>query len=246
MAFLSISGQALRASGVGQNTDVSNIRLFYNRKRCPSIKYTGEMKMKNMLVAYTTNSGTTEEMARVIATELGKDGTTVDVRRLEEVTSIEPYSAVVIGAPMILGWHRAASRFVKAHQQALSRVPVAYFISAMSLTKTNQSSVKGVSIYADPGLVKLPRDANRLGLRERYTAMTNYAGQPLKAAPLVKPVSVGIFGGKLEFHRLKLLQVLFVMLVIRAPQGSLHNWPAVRQWATNVSTAFSAQRAATV
>jgi hypothetical protein len=32
-------------------------------------------------------------------------------------------------------------------------------------------------------------------------------------------------------YRLKLLQAMFVMLILRAPMGSLQNLPAVRQWA---------------
>ena len=190
--------------------------------------------MKKILVAYATNSGTTMEVATAIAEELGRDGSQVDVRKLEDVTAVESYSAVVIGAPMIVGWHRGAVNFVKRHQQALSRVPVAYFIMAMSLTKTNPQSAGTVPIYADPGFVKPPKNANRLSLKERYTALSNYASQPLKAAPLVKPVSIGIFGGKLELYRLKFLQVLFVLLMFRAQMGSLLNWPVIRQWAAQV------------
>jgi menaquinone-dependent protoporphyrinogen IX oxidase len=47
---------------------------------------------------------------------------TVEVHRLEEVTDLALYAAVVIGAPMILGWHRAAQKFVKRHAAALSHV----------------------------------------------------------------------------------------------------------------------------
>ncbi len=70
--------------------------------------------MNKILVAYTTNSGTTEEVAQAIGEELGKRGNAVDVRRLEEVTSLEGYQAVVVGAPMILGWHRAAREIREA------------------------------------------------------------------------------------------------------------------------------------
>jgi menaquinone-dependent protoporphyrinogen IX oxidase len=142
---------------------------------------------------------------------------------------------------MILGWHRAAASFVKKHQQALRRVPVAYFITAMSLTQVNDDHMGIAPTYVDPGLAKPPKNAKRLSLRERYTAVTNYVSQPLKAAPLVKPVSIGIFGGKLEIYRLKLLQMLFVLLILRAQTGSLHNWPAIRQWAAQVGTMLANQ-----
>jgi len=192
------------------------------------------MQTKKVLVAYTTNAGTTADVAQAVGEELGKDGAQVDVRRLEEVTSIEPYVAVVVGGPMIMGWHRAATNFVKKHQQALSRVPVAYFITAMNLTQTGETSIDAIPVSVDPDLAKPPKNANRLTLRERYARTQNYLRPVLKAAPLVKPVSVGFFGGKLAFYRLKLWQVLFVMLVIRAEPGGSHNWPFIREWASSL------------
>jgi len=52
----------------------------------------------------------------------------------------------------------------------------------------------------------------------------------LKAAPTVKPVSIGLFKGRLEFYRLKILPLLFTMLVIRAQPGDFRNWPVIRAW----------------
>jgi menaquinone-dependent protoporphyrinogen oxidase len=69
--------------------------------------------MKKILVAYATNSGTTADVARTIGEELQKSGSQVEVLPLEKVTDVEAYEALVIGAPMILGWHRAALRFLR-------------------------------------------------------------------------------------------------------------------------------------
>ena len=203
--------------------------------------------MMTLLVTYTTNSGSTEDVARAIAKELGQDGAQVDVRRLEEVTNLEPYSAVVIGAPMILGWHRSAQNFVKRNQQALSRVPVADFMTAMSLTQTNEKQVEATPVYVDSELAKQPGNAKRMSLRERYARTANYVRPALKAAPSVKPVSIGLFGGKLEMFRLKPLQMLFVMLVVRAQTGDFRNWTAIKEWATSLRPALlkGERRAAT-
>ncbi len=192
----------------------------------------------NVLVAYATNSGSTEEVAQAIAEELGRDGAQVDVRRLEEVTNLQPYSAVVIGAPMIVGWHRAALGFVKKHRQALSRVPVAYFFTAMSLTQTDEHCIGATPIHVDSNLAKMPHNPKRLSLHERYSTPSNYLGPALKAAPSVKPVSAGFFGGKLEMFRLKLLQMLFVMLIIRAQPGDYRDWTFIRAWATQLRIAL--------
>ena len=191
-------------------------------------------QMQKVLVAYTTNAGTTEEVAAVIGEELSKDGVQVDVRRLEEIADLESYTAVVIGGPMIMGWHRAAVKFVNKHQQALSQVQVAYFLTAMSLTQTGETSIGAIPICIDPMLAKAPQNANRLGLKERYATVANYLRPVLRSAPQVKPVSIALFGGKLEFYRLKLLQMLFVLLVIQAQPGDRRNWPVIREWAAGL------------
>jgi menaquinone-dependent protoporphyrinogen IX oxidase len=164
----------------------------------------------------------------------------VDVRRLEEVAGLEAYRAVVVGAPMIMGWHRAAVKFVKRNQRALSRVPVAYFFTARSLTLTGETAVDGIPVSVDATLAKPPRAAHRLSFRERYATVTNYLRPVLKAAPLVRPLNAAFFCGKLEMYRLKPLQMLFVLLVIQAVPGGVHNWPFIREWAAGLRPEFSA------
>jgi len=192
------------------------------------------MQMKSVLIAYATNAGSTAKVAQVIGEELGRDGAQVHVCRLEEVTGLGSYDAVVVGAPMIMGWHGAAIKFVKKYQPALSHKPVAFFLTAMNLTQTGEKSIGTIPIYVDPALAKPPKDAKRLSLKERYATVAHYLRPVLEAAPLVKPVSVGLFGGKLELYRLPLLQMLFVLLVIQAQPGDSRNWTAIRDWAATL------------
>jgi hypothetical protein len=121
----------------------------------------------------------------------------------------------------------------------LNRVSVAYFFMAMSLTRTGETSVQGIPVVIDPRLAKPPKNAGRLSFRERCATVANYLRSALKIAPLVRPVSVGFFGGKLELYRLKLLPMLFVMLIIQAQPGDLRNWPVIRQWAAGLRTGLS-------
>jgi menaquinone-dependent protoporphyrinogen IX oxidase len=195
--------------------------------------------MEKILVAYTTNAGSTAEAAQAVSEELGREGAQVEVRRLEEVKDLTPYTAVVVGAPMIVGWHRAALSFVKKHQRALSQMRVAYFLTAMSLTQTDEKSVDGVPLCIDAEVAQPPKVANRLSFKERYATPANYVRPMLKAAPGLKPVSVGCFGGKLEMFRLPLLQMLFVLIVIQAQPGDKRNWPLIREWAAGLRAELS-------
>jgi menaquinone-dependent protoporphyrinogen oxidase len=196
------------------------------------------MTTPKILVAYTTNAGTTTQAAQAVSEGLSSNGAQVEVRRLEEVTDLTPYTAVVIGAPMIMGWHRAATKFVKQHCNALSRMPVAYFFMARSLTQTGETQVEGVPLIIDPKLSQPPQQADRLSYRERYATVGNYLRPALKAAPQVKPVSAGFFGGRLDLHRLKLWQKLFVLFIIQAQPGGSINVQFIREWAAGLGNAL--------
>src|SRR5512143_3621112 len=99
--------------------------------------------MKKILVAYATNSGSTTEVARVIGEELRKTGIQVDVLSVAEISQLSGYDAMVVGAPMILGWHRQALRFLRKNRGALKHLPLAVFVTCMSLTKTGETVIRG-------------------------------------------------------------------------------------------------------
>lgn len=190
--------------------------------------------MTKILVAYATNAGSTEDVARAVGEELGKNGAQVEVSQIEAVGSVEGYDAVVLGAPMIMGWHRAAVRFVKQHQHELSKIQVAYFLTAMRLTGSGDGNVHGVPVYLDPGLAKPPQNPKRLSFKERYASVENYLRPVLKAAPGVKPLRVGFFGGKLNLFPLSWWQKLFVILIVQAQPGEFRNWSFIREWAAGL------------
>ena len=159
--------------------------------------------MPRILVAHATMAGSTAEVARVVGEELARSGAQVDVLPLEAVTDLEAYDAVVVGGPMILGWHRAATRFLKQHRPAWQRRPLAVFVMAMSLTRTGETSVDGAQVFVDDQLPKPPQAGGRLSFRERYARLANYVRPILAAAGPAKPVDIGLFGGRLEYGRLK-------------------------------------------
>ncbi len=190
---------------------------------------------KKVMVAYTTNAGSTTEVAEAIAKTLGQGGAQTDVRRIKEVTDVKSYDAVIVGGPMMMGWHKEAVNFLGNHQQELSQMPVAYFLTALRLTKTSETSPGGLSVYLDPALVKTPKNENKLSFTEKLDTVASYLGPVLRKAPLVKPVSVGFFAGKLDFSKLNIFQKLFIKLIFRAEAGDFRNWEAIRQWTASLN-----------
>jgi menaquinone-dependent protoporphyrinogen oxidase len=194
--------------------------------------------MNKILVAYATMAGSTVEVAQAVGEEIAKSGAQVDVLPISEIADLKGYDGVVVGGPMIMGWHRQALGFIKKHRAALQQVPLAAFVMAMSLTQTGETNVDGVLVYVDEDLPKPPVDEERLNFREGYAQLTKYLRPIIKATRPAKPVSIGVFGGRLEYGRLKWWAVLFVMLIIQAPAGDRRNWEAIRTWAAELPTAF--------
>ncbi len=137
---------------------------------------------------------------------------------------------------MIMGWHHSAVSFVKKHEQELSKITVAYFLTAMSLTKYNQQKLGETLVFVDPKLAKSPKNGNRPSYKERYATVEKYLQPVLQAAPEVRPVSVGFFGGKLDLSRLNWWQKLFVQQIIRARPGDYRNWPFIKEWSARLGS----------
>lgn len=83
-----------------------------------------------ILVAYATKYGSTAESARMLAEMLHRDGLRAEVRPVNEVTELQPYSAVVVAAALYMGrLHKDARRFLTAWREELERVPVALMVA---------------------------------------------------------------------------------------------------------------------
>jgi menaquinone-dependent protoporphyrinogen oxidase len=198
--------------------------------------------MNKILVAYATMAGSTAEVAQVVGEELAKSGFQVDVLPIGVIKDLKDYDGVVVGGPMIMGWHRGASSFLKKHREVFKRIPLAVFVTAMSLTRSGDMTLDGTPVCVDENLPKPPVKEGHLTFKERYATLSNYLRPVIRAAHPAKPASIGVFGGRLEYGRLKWWAVLFAMLVIQAPAGERRNWALIRAWAASLPGAWSQQR----
>ena len=168
------------------------------------------MTSQKILVAYASQTGSTAEIAEAIAKTLAESGAEVDVRRMQTVTDLSPYRAVVAGSA-IQGakWLPEAMRFLKTHRQALSQKPFAAFQVCITLGMKNAANYRqGVETWMDP------------------------------VRALVRPVSEGFFAGRMDFKRLPLtFNALMLRLAVSVgilPNGDHRDWNAIRAWAQSL------------
>jgi menaquinone-dependent protoporphyrinogen oxidase len=193
-----------------------------------------------VLLVCATRHGSTLEVADAVAEELRAAGHEVDQRLAAEAPGPAGYNAVVVGGPMIMGWHRRAVRYVKKHRGELERLPTALFITAASLTETGETDIQGVPIVQDPWLAKAPRDAAKLRYKERHALPQHYLGAVLKKAAPVRPRSVAFLAGSLDLTTMNLFEKVFVLLVVGATPGDGRNWKVIREWGAGLGEVLRA------
>jgi menaquinone-dependent protoporphyrinogen oxidase len=117
--------------------------------------------VKNVLVAYASKRGSTAEIAEAIAEELRECGLVVDCVPADQVATVEPYDAVVLGSAVyIKHWRGDARRFLRHNADGLSRRSFWVFSSG---------PVGEGSDEIEQGWVEPPRIVERveaLGVRE--------------------------------------------------------------------------------
>jgi menaquinone-dependent protoporphyrinogen IX oxidase len=190
--------------------------------------------MKNILITYTTNAGSTADVAEMVRQAIQNNAFQVEVKPISEVKDLTHYDAIIIGAPMIVGWHRDAKKFLRAHREELSHKLFACYLTAMSLTKTRETDIDGVPVQVDPGLAQEPHNPKRLSPKELYALPRNYVHPILKSVSPAKPVGVGLFGGSLNLFSLSWPARIFVLLAIRAKPGDIRDEAFIKNWAVNL------------
>ena len=163
-----------------------------------------------ILVTYASRLGATAGVAEAIGKTLTDNGAQVEVWRMEEVTDLTPYSAVVAGsATRDKQWLPEAMQFIQTHQAALRQKPFAAFLVCMTLAmKDGEKYRPHVATWLDP------------------------------VRALVKPMSEGLFAGVLDIgqissfsDRLKFrVSVLFGVW----QEGDHRDWNAIRDWAARL------------
>lgn len=163
-----------------------------------------------ILVTYASRTGSTAEIAQAIGKTLAENGAQVDVRPMQEVKDLAPYSAVVAGSAIRDSkWLPEAVQFIQAHRAELAQKRFAEFTVCITLAMSNG---------------------------EQYRAGVMNWVAPVRA--LVRPVSEGFFPGMLDFSKppvnLDTLQMRLAVAMRIFPRDDRRDWNAVRVWAESI------------
>ncbi len=164
----------------------------------------------SILVTYATRYGSTQEVAGFIAETLRSAGQSADVEPMREVSTLDAYAAVVLGAPLYIGkWHEDVQRFLAQQQNALMQRPVAVF--ALGPLSTAEGEMQGTRQQLDKELGKYP---------------------------WLKPAALALFIGKYEPAKLnfghKVLAALPASPLHGLPASDNRDWDAIRAWAADL------------
>ena len=164
-----------------------------------------------VLVGYASSSGSTQEVAEVVAAILREQGVEVDLRPIREVRTLAGYSAVVLGAPLYMfHWHKDARHFLARYQSVLvGSLPIAIFAGG-PIGDSDEQAWQDIRGNLNQELAKFPR---------------------------LQPVSVQLIGGKFDPAKLRFPYNLLPALR-HMPASDLRDWTAIRAWASTLTEKF--------
>lgn len=168
-------------------------------------------RKKKILVTYASEHGSTQEIAVFIAKTLSSDELSVDMMSVDSVRGVEQYAQVIIGSPIQYDtWREEAKVFLNRYETELSKKPVAYFFTCLTLVKKSAKTKKQAQGYADKLLA--------LNLN-------------------VQPQYIGQFAGVLDYSKFSLAfrflaRIMFTILGVK--EGDYREWSSIMKWSNNI------------
>ncbi len=171
----------------------------------------GTTNAPKILVTYASMYGSTGDVANAIGKALCRNGAHVDVQHLKNISEVKGYHAVVVGSAIRSSrWLPEAIEFVEGHRKTLGDMPVAYFLSCLTLSQSSEETHKKAMAFLDP-------------LRN--------------TVPEVKPVGIGLFAGVLDYSKMSFPMRLIMKRKMKqrsVEEGDYRNWDSIRTWASGL------------
>jgi menaquinone-dependent protoporphyrinogen oxidase len=159
---------------------------------------------RRILVAYATQCGSTEEIARVVFRDLVARGCSGDVASVGQVKSVFGYDSILVGSAVhYYHWLPEAVDFVNRYRTGLSRVPNAFFTVHFLNTGNDDDSKRKRLSYLDD------------------------------VRAIVKPGAEVYFAGKLDTSKLGFFDRIGCRLMGMHDEDK-RDWNAIHAWANSV------------
>ena len=164
----------------------------------------------NLLITYGSWADGTKGTAIEMSERLKQlPGLSVDVQPAKVVKNLKPYQAVIIGTGARMGGlHPSVVNFVVRHEKVLKEIPSAFFISCLTMKEDTPDNRDTVTAYMDI-------------LKQRVRSY--------------KPVSVGLFGGVIDYNKLPFYMRFFFQKTDDLAEGDYRDWDKILQWAEDVT-----------
>lgn len=169
-----------------------------------------------ILVAYASRRGATQETAARIAGRLAEAGVSAELRRVDEVETLDGYDAVVFGAPVYdQSWPPEANDFVAEFRITLSARPL-WLFSVGSFGDTKR--LIGPLTHNEPrGIAEIRSD--------------------------LQPRDYRVFQGVIRKHQWPFWSRLFFH-AFGGRFGDHRDWPTIDAWADRIAVSLPRPRSA--
>ena len=168
----------------------------------------------NVLVAYASRHGATQEIGQRIAERLRAAGLEAEAQPVTAVRDVAAYQAYVIGSAVYLGhWQQEAAEFVRHNHRLLRR--------------------RSTWLFSSGPLGPVPSEAE--GLDQRAAPVPNEVGEFRKA---IRSRGARVFSGALNPGELGFLaRAIRVLPTGRAllPAGDFRDWRDIDGWADGIA-----------
>ena len=182
------------------------------------------MELKT-LIAYGTRYGATASTSEEIAKVLREEGFNVRVvnAKEEKIRDINEYELIIVGSGMQMGkWTGEAEDFLKKFQKEFADKKIALFVSSMKTVSEREGKTEEVA------------ESRKVALEDKV------------AEYRLKPISLGFFGGVLDYNKMGfLMRKTMGWLKPQLERDGfketepgvydLRDWDEIRNWATELA-----------
>ena len=207
IAGLTLGASTLACGGLGYAATQAAPKPQAAQVETPSFTFgKADTMKKTVLVAYATRTGSTVGVAAAIGEAIAGRGYAVDVKPVSDNPDPGAYDMVILGSAVNgARWLPEAVEFVRSHQQALRKAPVAMFCVHILNLGVDETSRK-----------------NRLAYLNEVRS-------------LVTPVDEGFFSGKgLDPNNTAPILLWLLRAIKLMPEGDARDWTKIGGWAQTV------------